>query len=212
MHLGVWRALEKLELLSATLPATFTLLSCSSNSRVQPQLNRRTLTMHELLSTFFFCLGNAIRVIVPVASVLGLLVLLLTWRYARNRNRDNNNDPGNDEGRPLLDNGAGDPHADVIHNQIEEWNPANRPRPMPIGASHTNADVNVITSSHAWGSVTNLGLILYSCFDINAQLWGPHYHFSSLQKGAPLTIICSAQNTQNTETNGPIVSNFRKLS
>ena len=94
------------------------------------------------------CLGDAIRVIVPVASVLGVAVFVIVsffiWRYVIKRNGNNDNDPGNDEERDLLGYGAGVQHADVIHNQIEEWNPANRRRPTPIGAS----DVNVNRSLH----------------------------------------------------------------
>ena len=46
MHLEVWRALKKLELLSATPPATITLLSCSPNFP-RASITRYTHAKHE---------------------------------------------------------------------------------------------------------------------------------------------------------------------
>ena len=63
-------------------------------------------------------------------------------KKTRNANKNN------DERQRMLRNAEGDQQAYVIHNAIEELDPANRSRPSPTGSSHAKPDINVIRSVH----------------------------------------------------------------
>ena len=80
-----------------------------------------------------------------------IIVLLFIGRYVKNRNDNNDDDEppdndergNNDEEQPILGDGGGNQHPNIIHNAFEELNRENRIRPRPIGSSYTKAD-NVI--------------------------------------------------------------------
>ena len=89
-----------------------------------------------------FVIG-AVGAVGVVFAVAGLVYVVRYFLKKRNENNDNG------ERQHLVGDGGGDQHAHVIHNPIEEFNPPNRSRQMPIGSSHAKADVNVIRSAHS---------------------------------------------------------------